>query len=251
MDQYPRWLPFAMVAIFAVNWAYLVATRPPWDGNSYLPGILQPIQVIILMLIAAMSARLVLLSGTKNSLALIGLGVVLDLVIGGTLLQLEVPLYLDTIGSVLVAVILGPSAGGLTATISQGILSIMYPPATIFYMINVVVGWAAGLFAKMGGFTTAFSVGLSGLVTGVLAGMSAAPLMALGLGDAPIVNQTNPEELLMKFYGIFFGALTSPGAISDVLDKILVFGVVSLIARWIAQRFHIHKPVFEYRSQIS
>jgi len=53
---------------------------------------------------------------TTLTLALIAVGIVLNLVLGQTVSLLNLPVFLDSIGTVIVALLAGPWAGGLTAT---------------------------------------------------------------------------------------------------------------------------------------
>lgn len=245
MTDKRNWLAVFAPVILALNWVYLIIDRPTFDdAGAFHPPVLQ-VQVIVLVTIIAFTVFSIWKSINRSSLLLLALGIVLDLVFGLSFLESEVGIYLDTVGTVLVAVILGPQFGALTALLSQSVVFFFFPTAIPFYIINVVVGWLAGMFSHAGGFSNKFTSIVSGIITGILIGLVAAPLMSLGLGDDPTQFEDNPVTLLRRFLGVFVGPLAYPGATSDVLDKTIIFLAVVIVAPYVARWLKIDHPVFQ------
>src|SRR5919197_331840 len=87
------------------------------------------------------------------ALALIPRAVALNLALGAVVAALKLPIFLDSVGTILVAALAGPWAGVLTGAISDVVLGILSSP-TFFAFIPVaaVIGALAGLAARVGAF---------------------------------------------------------------------------------------------------
>lgn len=95
---------------------------------------------------------------TTVTLALIPLAIVINIVMGELIAVLKIPIYLDSIGTILVGVLAGPLAGGLTGLLSNLIWSISPSPSGAasfvawFAPVAAVVGILAGVFGGRGWF---------------------------------------------------------------------------------------------------
>ena len=70
---------------------------------------------------------------------------------------LKLPIYLDSIGTVLVGALVGPWAGAVTGGLSNLLWGVVPPPlqntfAVPFFYVAVVIGLLAGFFGKRGVF---------------------------------------------------------------------------------------------------
>lgn len=81
--------------------------------------------------------------------AFCGVSVAMNIVLGIITSALGIPLYLDTLGTVLSAVILGPVPGMIVGSLSNIITGLMYSVTDIpFFIVNMMVGLIVGLVAK-------------------------------------------------------------------------------------------------------
>lgn len=81
--------------------------------------------------------------------AFCGVCVALNIVLGILTAALGIPLYLDTLGTVLSAAILGPVPGMIVGSLSNIITGFMYSVTDIpFFLVNMAVGLIVGLVAK-------------------------------------------------------------------------------------------------------
>lgn len=78
------------------------------------------------------------------------LGIILNLALGTIVSTFQIPLlFLDTIGTILVAVVLGPFAGALTGGLTNVIQGILTNPRDIpFALVNIAIGIIVGMIAK-------------------------------------------------------------------------------------------------------
>ena len=81
--------------------------------------------------------------------AFCGVAVAMNIVLGIITSALGIPLYLDTLGTVLSAAILGPLPGIIVGALSNIITGLIYSVSDIpFCLVNMAVGLVVGLVAK-------------------------------------------------------------------------------------------------------
>jgi hypothetical protein len=92
-----------------------------------------------------------------RTLVLMPVAMALNIVLGTAVAgALKIPIYLDSIGTILVAALAGPLAGAATGFLSNVIWTYLAPPpfqspfAVPFAVVAVVVGLLAGTFARWG-----------------------------------------------------------------------------------------------------
>lgn len=139
--------------------------------------------IIGVVLVALVARRSRDLSTTVISLMPIAIGI--NIAVGSIVNLLRLPIYLDSIGTVLVGVLAGPWAGALTGLLSNLIWSILPIPggagpviaffAPVAGVIGLMAGWWAGrgIFrlraddARVGGFL-ALAAGIAGAIVAML-----------------------------------------------------------------------------------
>ena len=102
--------------------------------------------------------------------------------VGGTLVSvLKLPIFLDTIGTILVALLAGPWFAALTGLVTNLVLVVSDPTLIAFVPVNVAIGLIAGFLALRGWFKTYPKIVASGLImlTGVIV---SAPIVVLAFG---------------------------------------------------------------------
>jgi len=163
---------------------------------------------------------------------MIPVAIALNIAIGAIIYNLKVPLYLDSIGTVLVGVLAGPLAGAVTGLLSNliwGIVPIplVQNPNYIPYMaVAAVIGALAGLFSDVGWMKTFWRVVVAGIITGLVAAMISAPITALLYGG---VTGSGTDMVVAFFSNMGAGILPASfaqGVSSDPLDKTITYLVV-------------------------
>lgn len=118
-------------------------------------------------------------SGFKstNGMIIASLGIVLNLVLGTLVQTVKIPLlFLDTIGTILVAAVLGPFAGALTGGLTNVIQGFLTNPKDIpFALVNIAVGLIVGFAAKRYKFNLKVAV-IVGLIISVIAPLIGTPI---------------------------------------------------------------------------
>ena len=89
---------------------------------------------------------------TTRTIVLIPIAIAINIAIGELVVRLKLPIYLDSIGTVLVGAIAGPWAGALTGALANLIWGLFNPYAAPFFYVAAAIGFIAGLAGRRGAF---------------------------------------------------------------------------------------------------
>jgi len=165
-----------------------------------------------------------------------GVAIALNAVVGqlvGNVLKL--PLYVDSIGTVLVGVLAGPFAGLVTGVLSNVVWGLALPNAasTIpFAITSAVIGLLAGfagsrgVFAARRGARGGVLVAITGFLVGLVAAVISAPIAYLVYGGSTGGGTDVLVAVFRNFTDSAFTATLLQAGVSDPLDKMIVFLLV-------------------------
>lgn len=225
----------AGAAVIAATYLYLVLVQPAEIAG----GAGSPAGLITLLGFLGGGALLVagILPGLNTqAVVLLPLGIALNISFGQLAGTLGLPIYLDALGTVLVAVLAGPAAGAATGVLSNAIWGLFNPFALPFAAGSAAIGLLAGLAARWGMFRRIYLVPVAGLLTGVVGGLLAAPVAAFMFGAAGTMG-TNAIVAAFRAMGdTLLVAATKQGLTSDTIDKLIIFTVVALIVYALPRR---------------
>lgn len=217
-----RGLVIAGAAIIAATWLYLVLVRPTdWENVT---GSAQG----IITLLGYGTGTILLLAATvpvlpARTLGLIPIAMIINSVVGEIVGSIGLPLYLDTIGTVLVAALAGPVAGMTTGALNNVVWGLLNPAALPFAAGAALVGYLSGVFIhRFHAFKHLGTVVLCGLLLGLVDGMVAAPVAAFVYGGTAGVGTGALVSLFREMGGSLIASVTTQAFISDPVDKILV-----------------------------
>jgi len=165
---------------------------------------------------------------TTLSITLIAVGIALNLALGTVVLRLGLPLYLDSIGTVLVGALVGPWAGAATGFLSNLVWTLtgLFPQAFAWAGVAAIIGALSGVFARSGWFNSFGKAALAGVITGVISAILSAPIATYVFGG---VVGAGTDALVAAFRAAGLDALMSnvaQGTFSDPLDKLVTFVIV-------------------------
>jgi energy-coupling factor transport system substrate-specific component len=182
------------------------------------------------------------------TLALIPVAIAINIAIGQIIVLLKLPIYLDSIGTVLVGLLAGPIAGLITGGLTNIIWGVsgLNPTYTPFFYVAAVIGLMAGIFARMGWARTLWMWALGGLITGVVAAIISAPTSAIVFGGVTGAGTDLIVAALRASGAGIMQATFGQGIVSDPLDKLATFVIVWLIVKALPLRLQVRFPNAEY-----
>lgn len=169
--------------------------------------------------------------------AFCGICVAMNIVLGIITSALGIPLYLDTLGTVLSAAIIGPVPGIIVGALSNIITGLMYSVSDIpFCLVNMAVGLIVGLVAKKFKFTIVSAV-ITGLVLSFVCPAIGTPIGIYVYGG---LNGSASDVLVMSLVQAgkdIFQASFLRNVGSNLIDKIGTCVVGWALIRAIPMRF--------------
>lgn len=221
--------------LVAATWFYLVLVRPTdWEsvaGSTPALITLGGYLIGALLLLAGSLPKL-----PARTIALIPVAIVLNIVIGQVVGSIGIPLYMDSIGTVLIAALAGPMAGLATGAVSSVVWSLMTPAALPFAAVSAVVGLLAGLAFRWGALNKIWKLAVSGIVIGIIAGMLAAPVAAFVYGGTAGVGTGALVSMFRELGNSLIASVTFQSFISDPVDKLVVMVIVFLAVKALPKR---------------
>lgn len=163
---------------------------------------------------------------------LIAAAILLNVGVGHLVQQvLHWPLWLDSIGTILVGALLGPLAGAATGVATNLLVGVVTDnhAALPFAITAAFIGWAAGYAAQIDAFDRLWRVVLAGLLVGFGAALISAPIAAYVFGGLTDKGAAYLRALLEATGATIFQLTTLQGLISDPLDKVISFGAAWLL----------------------
>ena len=121
-----------------------------------------------------------------RTLVLMPIAIAINIILGAAVANaLKIPIYLDSIGTILVGALAGPVAGALTGFTANILWQYIIPPpfqgtvAAPFAIVAAVIGLMAGLFARAGWLRPRPNSSLSSLLIGAVVALAIVVLMGV------------------------------------------------------------------------
>jgi energy-coupling factor transport system substrate-specific component len=148
------------------------------------------------------------------------------------------PLFLDSTGTILCGVILGPIAGGIAGLATNFILGIIHNPVNIpFGIVNMLIGITAGLIAKKYGFMSLKSLVLAIIFLVPISALSGAIIAFYLFGGVTGAKiDLNVISIMDAGYQIFTGSFLVRIPV-NLMDKSLSAVIVFLIIRFLPSQY--------------
>ena len=177
------------------------------------------------------------------SLPLVAFCVALNLLVGQITGLLKVPIYLDSIGTVLAAVLTGPWAAVVCGCLSNIMAAAFGNPTMMFFIPPMVsIGLFAGFIARLGWFRKLYLCFVGGILQGIIASLLSAPISAQLFSGT---TMGGADFLVIFFrsrgFSIFESTLLQ-GLMMDPVDKILTFTAVFFLTRNLPERLVTRFP---------
>lgn len=155
------------------------------------------------------------------AILLIPIGVAINFVGAQIVNLLKLPVYLDTIGTALAAMIAGPWVGMVTGACTNIVKSLINPVSLAFTPVQMAVGLVVGLLSIYGMFNKFWKVLLSSVLIALTTSVVASPIQVMVFGGA---TGNSSDALVATFLASgqkIWTAVFSTKIINESIDKIL------------------------------
>lgn len=172
---------------------------------------------------------------------LIPVAIAINIVVGQVVSLLKLPIYLDTIGTVLVGAICGPWAGLLSGALSNVIWGLLIDPNALpWWPVAAIIGFLAGWSGIWGFFKSWWKSLIAGLIIAVGSSISAAPIAVWLYGGITASGSSFITAWLLESGKSMWTAVFSTNFITEPIDKGLTalfayFIIVGLSKRFISR----------------
>lgn len=188
---------------------------------------------------------------SSQALVLIVISIAINMIGGQLASMVKLPIFLDSVGTLISAVLLGPVIGMLTGLLTNllwGLLTNLLwglltdPIAAAFAPVAMVIGLVAGWLARAGWFRTLPKVVVSGVIITLAVTVVAVPLRTALFGG---VTGSGADLFVAWMHSMGQNlvesvAITVIGA--NLVDKILTAVIVWLLLRQLPIRTTRHFP---------
>lgn len=170
-------------------------------------------------------------------LVLMAIGIALNMALGQLVTMLKLPVYLDLLGTMLVALLCGPWIGGLTGLVTNLLWGLLQGPTAAFFApVAAVIGIAAGLLARAGLFRTPWGAAIAGAIIAVALAVVAVPIRIYLFGGVTGSGADFLTAYLTKVGQDLFSSVVVTVVTSNLADKIVTALLVWGIVRGLPQR---------------
>nr|WP_319542271.1 ECF transporter S component [uncultured Pseudodesulfovibrio sp.] len=162
------------------------------------------------------------------TLVFIAVAIVINIAVGQLVSLLKLPIFLDSIGTVLVGVLAGPWAGAATGLLTNLIWGVISSPvAAAFAPVAMVIGFVAGLCAQYGLFKTWWQAIIAGIIITVFNAVVAVPIRLYMFGGITGSGADFVTSYMLALGRDLFGSVVVTVFTSNLLDK-----VVTAVLAW-------------------
>ena len=175
---------------------------------------------------------------TTMTWVLIPVAIAINVVIGEIVVLLKLPVYLDSIGTVLVGVICGPWAGALTGTLSNIIWGLVIDPnAFPWFPVALFIGFMAGWCGVWGLFKTWWKVIISGLIIAVTSALVSTPIAVLIYGGITASGSSMITAFLLQTGQGLIEAVLGTNFFVEPIDKVATALLAFAIMKGLSVRY--------------
>lgn len=174
---------------------------------------------------------------STRMLVLMAIGIALNMALGQLVSMLKLPVFLDSLGTVLVAVLCGPWIGGLTGLVTNLLWGLVQGPTAAFFApVAATIGIVAGLLARAGLFRTPWGAAISGVIIAVALAFVAVPIRIYLFGGVTGSGADFLTAYMTRLGHDLFGSVVVTVISSNLADKVMTALLVWAIIRGLPQR---------------
>lgn len=162
---------------------------------------------------------------------LLPIGIAINFIGGQIVALLKLPVFLDSIGTILVGAVGGPVAGAIAGLLTNLILGMTQPSFIPFAVVSIAVGIVAGFCGKKGLFKTIKGTIIAAICIWAVTQLTATPISVLVFGGVTGSGTSVLTGFLVAAGQGLWEAAFGTSLITETVDKIVSVGVVYIIIK--------------------
>ncbi|MCX5479975.1 hypothetical protein OSH08_13230 [Kaistia geumhonensis] len=183
----------------------------------------------------------------NRTLVLMAAAIVINIVVGQIVAWLKLPIFLDSIGTVLVAILAGPIAGAITGVLANLIWGLILDPvAAAFFPVALVIGLTAGILARYGWFSSLWKTIVAGVIVTITSTIVSIPIIVYMFGGVTGSGTDFATAYLLAMGNQLIASVAVSNLIQNLADKVITCVVAWLIAIRLPRNFTTGLPFFAY-----
>lgn len=177
------------------------------------------------------------------ALTFIPLAIAINVGIGAIVKVLNLPIYMDSIGTIIGTLLLGWKRGAIVGVLGFVITSIFINPFAIYFIgTQVVIALVVDFFAKRAWFSNVWKVALSGIGLGVITAIVSAPVIIMVFQGATGNGAALVTSFFAKMGNQIVNSVFLSGFSIEPIDKaiqcLIAFFVLKSIPKSLLERFN-------------
>jgi len=201
------------------------------------------IAVIIILLAWAYATKRLQRDFTTVTWTLIPVAIAINIAIGQIVVILKLPVYLDSIGTIFVAVVCGPWAGAITGMLANIIWgSVIDPNAFPWFPVAFFIGLVSGFCAQGGLFKSWWKVIITGFLVALTAALVGTPISVGVYGGITASGSSFITAYLLQTGQNLLPAVLITNNLVEPFDKISTSLLAFAIIQGLSIRFLARFP---------
>lgn len=177
------------------------------------------------------------------ALTFIPLAIAINVGIGAIVKVLNLPIYMDSIGTIIATLLLGWKRGAIVGVLGFVITSIFINPFAIYFIgTQVVIALVVDFFAKRAWFSNVWKVALSGIGLGIITAIVSAPVIIMVFQGATGNGAALVTSFFAKMGNQIVNSVFLSGFSIEPIDKgvqcLIAFFVLKSIPKNLLERFN-------------
>lgn len=181
---------------------------------------------------------------TTVAWVLIPIGVGINIVVGSIVQTLRLPLFLDTIGTMLVAILAGPWVAVVAGVLTNVVLGFTVGPTLVpFALVNVAIALVVGYLAQRGWFridsvVEYWRLVAAGGILGIVNTLVATPIAVLLFGGLTGSGQDIITTIFLAMgLPIWTSVFVSSLLVGGIIDKTASIVIAYFVAQSVPNRY--------------
>lgn len=177
------------------------------------------------------------------ALTFIPLAIAINVGLGAIVKVLNLPIYMDSIGTIIATLLLGWKRGAIVGVLGFVITSIFINPFAIYFIgTQIIIALVVDFFAKRAWFYNIWKVALSGIGLGIITAIVSAPVIILVFQGATGNGAALVTSFFAKMGNQIVNSVFLSGFSIEPIDKAIqssiAFFVLKSIPKSLLKRFN-------------